>query len=273
MRDKPRVLIRGGGDLASGVAARLHRVGFGVLVVELAQPLVVRRLVSFAEAVFSGEVQVEEVVGRLTADLGMVEESMARNEVAVMVDPDLSSLKKFSPLVLVDARMLKSPPETGMEAAPMVIGLGPGFYAGQNCHAVIETMRGHRLGRVIWRGEALPNTGIPDMVAGKAEERVLRAPIDGILRAVAQLGTRVRKDELLAYVGPEVVRAKFPGVVRGLLHDGLAVRAGMKIGDLDPRDEPEFARMISDKSLAIGGGVLEAILSKEEIRNKVYAPD
>lgn len=273
MRDKPRVLIRGGGDLASGVAARLHRVGFNVLVVELAHPLVVRRLVSFAEAVFSREVQVEEITGRLAADMQTVEMVLAQNKVAVMVDPDLNCLDEYNPLILVDARMRKMPPERDRQTVPLVIGLGPGFTAGENCHAVIETMRGHRLGRVIWQGSALPNTGIPDMVAGKSSERVLRAPVDGLLRARVEIGSRVKAGEILASVEGEDIIAPFQGVMRGLLQNGLSVQAGQKIGDLDPRDEPEYAHLISDKALAIAGGVLEAIFSQEEIRKKLYAPD
>lgn len=273
MRLKPRALIRGGGDLGSGVAARLHRVGFEVLVVEIEHPLVVRRLVSFAEAIFSGQVMVEEIVGRRVTDLDEAHTVLRRGEVAVMVDPELQCLKSFSPLVLVDARMRKQPPEIGMESARLVIGLGPGFSAGENCHAVIETMRGHRLGRVIWDGEALPNTGIPDTVAGKSSERVLRAPMDGVLRNVVKIGEQVNKGQVLALVEDVPIDAPFSGVLRGMIQEGLTVTAGMKIGDLDPRNDPEYAWMISDKSLAIAGGVLEAIFSREEIRNQVYASD
>ncbi|MEJ2510064.1 MAG: selenium-dependent molybdenum cofactor biosynthesis protein YqeB [Anaerolineales bacterium] len=273
MSTKPRALIRGGGDLGSGVAARLHRVGFEVMVAEIEHPLVVRRLVSFAEAIFSGQVKVEEIVGRMVTDLEEASAVLRRGEVAVMVDPELICLELFSPLVLVDARMRKRPPEIGMEAAPFVVGLGPGFSAGDNCHAVIETMRGHRLGRVIWEGEALPNTGIPDTVAGKSSERVLRAPKGGVLRNEVQIGEQVQKGEIVASVADAPIRAPFSGVLRGMIQEGLTVTPGMKIGDLDPRNDPEYARMISDKSLAIAGGVLEAIFSRKEIRDQVYAPD
>lgn len=273
MGTKPRVLIRGGGDLASGVAARLHRAGFGVLVLELEHPLVVRRLVSFAEAVFSRVVDVEGVVGRLCANLEQVGDALVKGEVAVMVDPDLTSLDGFSPLVLVDARMRKRSPETGQNAAALVIGLGPGFVAGDNCHAVIETMRGHSLGRVIWQGEAQPNTGVPELVDGKAAERVVRAPVDGVWQTKVEIGDLVNEGDTLGYVGEDFVCAPFPGVVRGLVKEGLLVRKGLKIGDLDPRNQPEYARLISDKALAIAGGVLEAILSQEQLRKRVYAPD
>ena len=273
MNNKPRVLIRGGGDLASGVAVRLKRSGFDVLVAELAHPLVVRRLVSFAEAVFSQMVQVEEITGQLADSMEDVQLILSQDKIAVLVDPDLKSLESFSPLVLVDARMRKLPPEIGMEAAPLVIGLGPGFSAGKNCHAVVETIRGHLLGRVIWEGEALPNTGIPEVVEGKAEERVLRAPEDGILKNVVGIGSVVIEGDVVAYVGETAVSAPFDGVLRGMMKDGLAVKSGMKIGDLDPRCNPDYARLISDKSLAIGGGVLEAILTQKNIREKFYAID
>ena len=273
MKHKPRVLIRGGGDLASGVAVRLKRSGFDVLIAELAHPLVVRRLVSFAEAVFSEIVQVEEITGQLAESMEDAQLILSHDKIAVFVDPDLKSLDSFSPLVLVDARMRKLPPEIGMEAAPLVIGLGPGFSAGKNCHAVVETMRGHLLGRVVWQGEALPNTGIPEAVGGKAEERVLRAPQDGVLKNVVGIGSLVREGDALAYVGDAVISAPFDGVLRGMMKDGLTVKSGMKIGDLDPRCNPDYARLISDKSLAIGGGVLEAILTQKNIREKIYAPD
>lgn len=268
-----RVLIRGGGDLASGVAVRLHRAGFEVLVTELPNPLVVRRTVSFAEAVFSQTVQVEEVTGRLAQASIQVREILEKREVAVLVDPDLAHLAAFSPLVLIDARMRKRPPETGLDAAPLVIGLGPGFTAGTDCHAVIETMRGHFLGRVIWQGIPLADTGIPDSVLGKDTERVLRAPEDGVLQSHKQIGDLITAGDLIARVNGEGLRAPFDGVLRGLVHDGLQVRMGMKIGDLDPRSDPVYTQLVSDKSLAIGGAVLEAILTRPEIRRQAYASD
>lgn len=266
-----QLLIRGGGDLASGVAARLHRCGFQVLITELAQPLVVRRLVSFAEAVYTGAIQVEELTGRLAHDLAEVEQIFQAGEIAVMVDPDLSALSAFAPLALVDARMMKRPPESGLEIAPLVIGLGPGFTAGKDCHAVIETMRGHTLGRVIWQGQALPNSGIPDTVSGRNEERVLRAPADGILMAHAAITDVLEEGALIAEVEGQPIRAPFRGALRGLVQAGLRVHKGMKVGDLDPRADPVFCTLISDKSLAIGGGVLEAILSQESLRRRFFS--
>ncbi|MBN2044167.1 MAG: EF2563 family selenium-dependent molybdenum hydroxylase system protein [Anaerolineales bacterium] len=266
-----RVLIRGGGDLASGVAVRVHRSGFVVLVTELAHPLVVRREVSFAEAVFSQEVHVEEITGRLAAGIREVPSIHQNGEVAVLVDRELASLAEYSPLVVVDARMRKRPPETGLELAPLVIGLGPGFTAGVDCHAVVETVRGHTLGRVMWEGGAIADTGVPEGVLGKHGERVLRAPADGRIVAHRQIGDLVSKGDLIASVNEAELRAPFDGALRGLLHEGIEVRAGMKIGDLDPRGDPKYAFMVSDKALAIGGGVLEAILSRDSIRSRIFA--
>lgn len=273
MPGKPRVLIRGGGDLASGVAARLHRSGFAVLILELPHPLVVRRLVSFAEVVFRGEFQVEDIPVRLAENITEAEKILDEDQVAVIVDPEMASLESYNPLILVDGRMVKRAPDYAEMPAPLVIGLGPGFRARDNCHAVIETMRGHTLGRVIWQGEAAPNTSIPDPVMGITEMRVIRAPEDGVLKALAGIGDLVRTGDPLAQVGGTRVIAPFDGVVRGLVKEGLQVKRGMKIGDLDPRQDPLFARLISDKSLAIGGGVLEAIFSREDLRTRLYAPD
>ena len=255
------VLIRGGGDLASGVAARLYRSGFRVLVTELPKPLVVRRKVSFAEAVFAGVVQVEEIKAKRAADCREAEDCWAAGVLPVLVDPELVCLKVIRPDVLVDARMTKRPPEMPLEIVPLMIGLGPGFTAGKDCHAVVETMRGHSLGRVIWQGKALPNTGIPEAVLQKQGERVLRAPVDGVLKNQIEIGTHLEKGDMIAEVGGKSITAPFKGVLRGLLHEGLNVEKGMKIGDLDPRDEASLCFLISDKALAIGGGVLEAILS------------
>lgn len=271
MRNKPRILLRGGGDLASGVAARLHRSGFAVLVLELAHPLVVRRLVSFAEAVFESEILVEDIRARRAENLAEVAVIQAAGEIAVMVDPQMACLEDYAPLVLVDARMMKRKPEYATMPAPLVIGLGPGFTAGRDCHAVVETIRGHMLGRVIWEGAAAADTGIPDTVMGINSQRVLRSPADGVLVGEAEIGDLLKKGDPIARVGEAAIHAPFDGALRGLVKSGLEVHVGLKIGDLDPRSNPLYARLISDKSLAIGGGVLEAIFSQESIREQVYA--
>lgn len=266
------VLIRGGGDLASGVALRLHRAGLKVVITELPQPLVVRRKVSFAEAVFQGRTQVEEVSARLATEYAQISEMLESDEIPVVVDPQGGILHRseFFFTVLVDARMTKRPPDLGMEAAPLVIGLGPGFVAGENCHAAIETKRGHYLGRVIWKGAPEPDTGEPERVLGQRNSRVLRAPADGCLVAHAKIGDVLAQDERIAEVSGQVVRAPFAGVLRGLLHPGLNVHQGQKVGDVDPRGDPRYCTLVSDKSLAIGGGVLEAILSRVDLRPHLW---
>lgn len=266
----PIVLIRGGGDLATGVAARLQRVGIAVVVTELAQPLVVRRLAAFAEAVYSGEATVEGIMARRVADMSEMELTLAKNQIPVLIDPELNCLSAIQPIALVDARLTKRPPELGREAAALVVGLGPGFTAGQDCHAVVETLRGHTLGRVIWQGQAARDTGAPEARQGKQTERVLRAPIDGQLITRIEIGERVKEGDVIAEVGGELILAPFEGLLRGLLYSGLAVKAGMKIGDIDPRNDPALCRTISDKALAIGGGVLEALLTKPDVRASLW---
>jgi len=264
-----RVLIRGGGDLASGVAVRLHRSGFQVMVVELAQPLAVRRMVSFAQAVFSGSVQVEEIEGRLIDDPSLVNPTLASGAIPVMVDPDLKYLHQVCPSVLIDGRMMKQPMDTDITRAPMVIGLGPGFVASIHCHAVIETRRGPRLGRVYWQGGADVDTGQPERVGDYTGERVLRSPNEGVIKVRIDIGEMVQAGQTIAEVDGKPVLAPFDGVIRGIVHDGLMVNKGMKVGDIDPRMDRELCFAVSDKALAIGGGVLEAVLSRDEFRRNL----
>jgi xanthine dehydrogenase accessory factor len=260
------VLIRGGGDLASGVALRLHRSGMRIVITELAQPLVIRRSVSFAEAIYQGESQVEDVKGLRVESVTEIERTWGAGFVPVLVDPDckiIDSLKFSSHKVsvLVDGRMTKEPPDLGIDSAPLVIGLGPGFVAGVNCHAVIETNRGHQLGRVIWDGVPLPNTGVPEGYGEQYRDRVLRAPADGEFQAYSAICDSLNTGDLIAEVSGLQILAPFDGVLRGLLHSGLQVEEGFKVGDIDPRNDPNYCKLVSDKSLAIAGGVLEAILS------------
>jgi xanthine dehydrogenase accessory factor len=263
------ILIRGGGDLASGVAYRLQRAGLLVAITELPQPLVVRRAVSFAQAVFSGSCTMEGIVAHRVQSAAEVLERLGVGEIPVLVDSAGESIKTLQPLVLVDARMTKQPPDVGLEAAALVIGLGPGFVAGENCHAVVETQRGHTLGRVIWHGPASADTGIPEAVDRYRGERVLRSPADGVLIARAEIGQHIESGQVVAEVAGNPVVAPFNGVLRGLVYPGVLVQSGMKIGDLDPRDDPRYCFMISDKSLAVGGGVLEAVLSEPWMRKKL----
>jgi xanthine dehydrogenase accessory factor len=278
------ILLLGGGDLASGVALRLHRAGLRLMITELPEPLVVRRKVAFAEAVYAGQASVEDVLARKAVDLNEAFSVLDQGLIPVLVDPQTQVLadlrlslsppaspRRRQPFVLVDGRMTKEKPGYGMTAADMIVGLGPGFIAGQNCHAVVETNRGHRLGRVIWNGPPEDDTGVPDRIAGRNAERVLRAPADGILQTHAEIGDHLEAGQLVAEVAGIAVRATFRGVLRGLLHPGLHIRQGLKIGDIDPRDDPLFCRLVSDKSLAVGGGVLEAILSRPEFRPFLWA--
>lgn len=263
------VCIRGGGDLGSGVALRLHRSGMQVVICELAAPLVVRRTVAFAEAIFSGSITVEGVTGRKATGQAEVAQCLGQREIPVVADPDMELQGWLKPDVIVDARLLKTIVNNRFDQSPLRIGLGPGFTAGKNCHAVVETKRGHNLGRVSWQGSSEPNSGIPEMVLGYVEERVLRAPKDGIFQGLVKIGQRVAKGAQLATVSGMLVTAAFEGVVRGLLADGVMVTRGMKIGDLDPRLDVELTQFVSDKALAVGGGVLEAILTQPELRQKL----
>lgn len=261
-----RVLVRGGGDLASGVIYRLHRAGFPVVVTELPAPLFVRRTVSFGEAVYAGSIAIEGVVARQAENISDVEKHWAEDVVPVLVDPDGVYVAALNPVVIVDARMAKTNLGTGIHDALMVIGLGPGFTAEVDCHAVVETNRGHDLGRVIWKGSAEADTGEPGVVEGKTHSRVLRSPADGYVQGQVAIGDRVEAGQVLATVSDQPVVAMFSGVVRGLIHEQVCLEKGMKIGDLDPRAKREVCFSISDKSLAVGGGVVEALFSAPQVR-------
>lgn len=254
------IIIRGGGDLASGVAHRLYRSGFKVLLLEVAQPLVVRRTVSFAQAVIDGKTTVEDVTAVHAASRKEISELWRSNKIPVYVDPALDILKDLQPQVLIDATLAKR--DTGMrrDMAPLTIALGPGFEAGNQVHIVIETNRGHDMGRLIFTGTAEPDTGAPGPVKGFSTERVLRAPCTGPVRHVVDIGAVVKKDDIICYVGDMPVRTVFDGIVRGLIMHGRQVPQGLKIGDVDPRPIHEHCYTISDKARALGGSALEAIL-------------
>lgn len=259
------VLVRGGGDLASGVVYRLVKAGFPVLITELAQPKVIRRAVAFASAVFDDTITVEGITARRIAVVADAPAVWATGEVPVLVDRDGASLEVFKPMIVVDARMMKHNPDTTQVDAPLVIALGPGYVAGEDCHAVIETKRGHFLGRVIWLGAAEPDTGQPGNVKGHVADRVLRAPVDGYVMSRTAIGDVLAAGDVIATVSDMPVTAPFAGVLRGLIHSSVWVTAGLKIGDLDPRGNRIHCFTISEKALAIGGGVLEAILSAPQL--------
>jgi xanthine dehydrogenase accessory factor len=263
----PLVVIKGAGDLASGIALRLHRTGFPVVMTETAHPLAVRRRVSFAEAVYAGSCEVEGIKARLCT-LEAVTAVVEVGEIPVLVDPQTHSCVQLRPFALVDAVMAKRNTGTRLDDAPFVVALGPGFTVGVDCHAIIETNRGHDLGRVLWQGSAEPDTGTPGEVTGVGgrASRVLRASSVGFIEALAEIGDVVQEGDALAMVhSPDgtssQVLSPFTGVLRGIIHPSVAVDVGMKIGDVDPRATKRHCFTVSDKSLAIGGGVLEAILA------------
>ena len=254
------VLIRGAGDLATGVALRLYRSGIRVVLTDLPQPLAIRRTVAFSEAIRLGTHTVEDVTARFAKDAAEARALLSDGVVPVLADPELRCLPEVRPDAVVDAILAKKNLGTRIDFAPVVVALGPGFTAGKDCHAVVETMRGHDLGRVIYHGSALPNTAVPGLIGGFAGERVLRAPADGVLHTPAEIGQRVEAGETVGTVGGAPMRATIAGVLRGLLPDGTPVKQGLKAGDVDPRGEAAYCRTVSDKASAVGGGVLEAIL-------------
>ena len=259
-RSHDLVVVRGGGDLASGVICRLKKSGFKVAVLEVDQPTVIRRAVSFAQALFDGETTIEGIKGVRAGSLEEVKSLLAEDVVPVIVDPQGKLIKALKPAAVVDAIMAKKNLGTAMSMAPAVIALGPGFTAGADVHAVVETQRGHYLGRVILQGEAAPNSGIPGKVEGYGKERVLYAPAAGVIEPAVEIGTAVKKGECVALIGDIEAEAPISGVVRGILFKGISVEKGFKIGDIDPRGEQEYCFTVSDKARAVGGGVLEALL-------------
>ena len=256
------VAVRGGGDIGTGVAHCLFRCGFKVIVLEAPQPTVIRRKVSFAQAVYSERMDVEGTAAVLIPDPEKAKEIWQDKCVPVLVDPDLTSLQALQPQVLVEATLLKKNTCMSLTLAPLTIALGPGFTAGKDVDLVIETMRGHNLGRIIKKGAAAANTGIPEPVLGYTEKRVLRAPCDGVVKNGLSIGTAVSKGDTVCLVNNKPVTSALRGVLRGCIMNDLQVKKGTKIGDVDPRGITEYCFTISDKARAIGHSVLEAILSR-----------
>ena len=254
------VLIRGAGDIATGIALRLHRSGLQVVMTDLPRPTAIRRTVCFSPAITDGETTVEGVRAVYAPDTAAAKKYLSQGAVPVLADPELACRDALHPDALVDAILAKRNLGTRMTDAPVVVGVGPGFTAGEDCHAVVETMRGHTLGRVIYRGSALPNTNIPGLIGGYAGERVLRAPADGVFTRLLDIGAEVKAGDVAGTVGGKPMRCTIGGVLRGILPSGTPVHKGMKSGDVDPRCQPEYCTTASDKALAVGGGVLEAIL-------------
>ncbi len=261
-----KVVMRGGGDLGSGVAFRLHRCGIRVLILEVAQPLVVRRTVSFAQAVIDGSTELEGVKAVKVSSLSEAEETWRKGRIPLMVDPQMKVLEELQADALVDATLAKRDTGLKKDMAPVTIALGPGFEAGVHADVVIETNRGHDLGRLIFEGFAEADTGIPAPVKGHGSERVLRAPCDGTVEHVLDIGDIVKKGELICTVNNQPVEAAFDGIIRGLIMQDRNVPKGLKIGDVDPRPILEHCYTISDKARALGGSVLEAILYFQNVK-------
>lgn len=255
------ICIKGAGDLASGIALRLHHAHFDIVMTDLPVPLAVRRTVAFSEAIRLGTAQVEDVKAERAENVEEVMDCLNRGVIPVAADPGAEIFKKLSPDVLVDAIMAKKNTGMSIDDAPLVIAVGPGFTAGRDCHAVIETKRGHTLGRVITEGSAIANTGVPGNIGGQTINRLIKASADGIFHPERGIGDVVKEGERVANVDGEPVYARTGGMIRGMLQDGVSVTKGMKAGDVDPRGDSVDYMTVSDKALAIGGGVLEAIMA------------
>ncbi len=269
---KNLVIVRGGGDIATGTIYKLYKCGFKVLILEVSNPSAIRRNVAFSEAVYEGKQTVEDVTCYLAADIDEAVTMLEAGKLTMLIDPNGECLQKLKPLSVVDAILAKKNLGTNKEMADIVIGLGPGFIAGSNdnkdadVHAVIETMRGHSLGRIIYEGRAIANTGIPAIVGGFGKERVIKSPAAGILRNRKHIADIVRKNDVVAVIEMDdkteiPVTATIDGILRGMIRDGYPVTEGFKIADIDPRiEELENCFTISDKARCIAGGALEAIM-------------
>lgn len=254
------IFIRGAGDIASGIALRLHRCGYRIVMSDLPQPTSIRRTVCFSEAILHGEAVVENVTARFAASEAQVDAILSRGDIAVLADERGDAIRSLAPDAVVDAILFKRNVGTRISDAPVVVGVGPGFTAGVDCHAVVETMRGHTLGRAYYAGSALPNTGVPGNIGGFTRERILRAPCGGVFCGAHSIGDLVDAGAICGHVDGVPMRAEISGVLRGLLPDGVSVYEGMKSGDVDPRGDVSHCYTVSDKALAVAGGVLEALL-------------
>jgi xanthine dehydrogenase accessory factor len=262
------VVVRGGGDLATGTVCKLARCGFQVVILETEQPTAIRRTVSLAQAVFDGEATVEGLTAVKACSIDDCFVLLKDHKIPVLIDPDCHSPAFLHPEVVVDAILAKKNLGTAIGMAPIVIGLGPGFTAGKDVHAIIETNRGHHLGRVIYEGEAAPDTGIPGDIGGFSIERIVRASASGRITNVSNIGDGVRQGQIIAYVEDVPVFSPLTGVLRGMIQSGIYVEKQLKIGDVDPRNKMEYCYSISEKARAIAGGVLEAILHLQLERRK-----
>lgn len=255
------IAVRGGGDLATGVIQKLVHAGFKVVILETAKPLAIRRTVALCSAIFQGTQQVEDLKAVLVSSVADCDTCWEDNQIPVLIDAEAKSLSELNPTVLVDAILAKKNKGTNKEMAPITIALGPGFTAPKDVNAVVETMRGHYLGRLYFDGSAIPNTGIPGEIGGKSAERVIHSPAFGKVQHIKKIGDVVKKGEILFYVGETSVKSPLDGVLRGMISDKVVCQEGLKCGDVDPRPvEQVDCYTISDKARALGGAVLEAVL-------------
>lgn len=263
MKREQIIAIKGAGDLASGIALRLWRSRYRVILSELPVPLCIRRTIAFSSAVFDGSAKVEDAQGVLIPNIAEAESVWEAGNLPVIVDENASQILSLHPDVLIDARIIKSwRDDTHKSDAPLVIGMGPGFTAGENVHCVIETNRGHNMGRVFWSGSAEPNTGIPGTIKGEGIKRVVKAPCAGVFHPLVEIGDSVEVGDVIAKIGDTEIRAQLAGIVRGIIYPGITVWEKLKIMDIDPRGNKAHCFTVSDKATALGGGVLEAILSR-----------
>ena len=265
---KNLIVVRGGGDLATGTIYKLKKCGFPVLILESARPSAIRRNVAFCEAVYQGTQTVENMTCYFAETLHQARQYLLEGKLAVLVDPTAAAIEVLKPMAVVDGILAKKNLGMNRNMAPITVALGPGFTAGKDVDAVIETKRGHNLGKVLWEGTAVPNTGIPGQIGGYDKERVIHSPAKGILRNVRKITDVVSKGEIIGLVETETghipVEATLDGILRGLIRDGYLVTEGFKIADIDPRmDELDNCFTISDKARCIAGGVLEAILQRK----------
>ena len=269
---KDLIIVRGGGDLATGTIYKLKKSGFPVLILEVENPSAIRRNVAFSEAIYQGQQTVEDMTCFLADSLQQAEDFLQEGKLTILVDPKGEAIANLKPLAVVDAIIAKRNLGTAKTMAPITVALGPGFVAGEDVDAVVETKRGHNLGRVIWSGSAAPNTGVPGLIGGFGKERVMHSPAQGILKNVKKITDTVTKGEVIAVIetGSDMVpvEASLDGILRGLIRDGYPVTKGFKIADIDPRSEEyENCFTISDKARCIAGGVLEAILQLKKEKN------
>lgn len=260
------VVIRSGGDIGTAIGHKLFRCGFKVLVLEKKAPLAIRRTVSFSEAVFDLKTEVEGIKAIKVENLAEIVKAWEDDIIPIMIDETCEIIQEMPVDVVVDATLAKRNLGTYKNMAPITIGVGPGFKAGVDVDVVIETNRGHNLGRLIFNGSAEANTGIPGVIMGIGKDRVIKAPCDGKIKIIREIGALVSKGEVIAYIDNTPVEASIDGVLRGMIREGMDITKGLKIADIDPRGNSKYCYTISDKARCIAGGVLEATLY---LKNKI----